>query len=142
MTVVLLNGTTQPVSLSASISPAVTTILTNFSTPNGNPTLTSLLSVTTTNGTNPGTYTITGTGGGINRSTSFKLTVTSAKALLVSVRKDKTSYTINSTVHFQIKVTDSSTGMGVAGVKVKITLTKVNGTTIAGDTVTTDLTCL
>lgn len=70
--------------------------------------------------------------------TSFSVQrVKSPKALLVSVSTDKTSYTINSTVHLQIKVTDSSTGISIPGATVKITLIEPNGTTVGG-TVTTN----
>lgn len=127
----LLNGTSQPVSLSTSIFPAVTTISASLSSTSGTPNFASQLTVATTSSTPPGTYTITilGVSGSLNRSASFKLTIMSpsAKTLLVSVSTDKAIYSVNSIVHCQIKVTDSTTGKGVAGVAVKLTLIEPNG---------------
>ncbi len=78
--VTLVSGTSQPVSLSSSVSPSTTTISTGFSPASGNPTFTSTLTIGTSTNTPAGAYTITitGNGGGLTRSTVFTLTATSA----------------------------------------------------------------
>lgn len=141
VTVSLVGGTTQTVSLSTFVSPAETTISTSLSPSSGSPTFTSLLSATTAGSTPAGTYTITitGTGGGVTHSTSFTLTVATAgtsQSLLVNVSTDKTSYTQNSWAYITVKVT-SSTGSAVAGATVTVTVTDPNGGTATG-TSTTD----
>jgi hypothetical protein len=82
VTVSLLRGTAQAVSLSTSVSPAEMTISTSLLPHSGGPTFTSTLTVGTTAGTPAGTYTvtITATGGGLTRSTSFTLKVRGQKS--------------------------------------------------------------
>lgn len=77
VTVSLLGGTAQAVSLSTSVSPVETTISTSFLPYSDSPTFTSALTIATTASTPAGTYTITITasGGGLTRSTSFTLKV-------------------------------------------------------------------
>jgi hypothetical protein len=141
VTITLLSGSSQPVSLSGSISPATTKISGGLSPTTGYPTYTSVGSISTFTDTPPGTYTITitGNGGALTRSTTFTLTVIAASkpSLAVSVTTDKASYTYGSTVYLTIKVTDSSTGNGVAGAALKVTLTGPNGV-IGSGTGTTD----
>jgi len=75
ITVTLVSGPTQAVSLSASGLPSGATA--SFSPASGNPTFTSTCTITTSSSTPTGSYTITvsATGGGLTRTTSFTLTV-------------------------------------------------------------------
>ncbi len=62
VTVSLVSGTTQAVSLTLSISPAATGLTASVNPTSGNPTFTSTLSISTTSATPTGSYTITVTG--------------------------------------------------------------------------------
>jgi len=75
----LLSGASQPVSLSTSISPAGLLVSASLSTPTGNPSFTSTLSVQTNGNTPQGTYVITiqGMSGGSVRTTSYVVNVAS-----------------------------------------------------------------
>src|SRR5207249_5397503 len=75
----LLSGASQPVSLSTSISPAGSLVSASLSTPTGNPSFTSTLSVQTNGNTPQGTYVITiqGMSGGSVRTTSYVVNVAS-----------------------------------------------------------------
>jgi hypothetical protein len=78
VTVTLLSGSTQPITLSASDLTA-SGISVVFNPPSASPTFTSTMTVTTSTSTPTGPYTITitGTGGGLTRSATYTLTVTS-----------------------------------------------------------------
>lgn len=78
VTVALLSGSPQTVTLSASGLPGEASA--SFSTSSGNPTFTSILTISVGTSTPTRTYTITvaGTGGGLTRTATYTLTVTSA----------------------------------------------------------------
>ena len=75
----LLSGASQPVSLSTSISPAESLVSASLSTPTGNPSFTSTLSIQTNGNTPQGTYVITiqGMSGGSVRTASYIVNVAS-----------------------------------------------------------------
>src|SRR5467141_3707486 len=78
VTVSLLSGTTQTVSLSTSISPSTAGLTATVNPTSGSPTYTSTLTIGTAAGTPTGIYTITvtGIGGSLSRSATYTLTVT------------------------------------------------------------------
>jgi len=75
VTATFLGGTTQEVTLSESQLPVGASL--SFSLDSGNPTFTSTCTISTSLSTPVGSYwvTVTGTGGGLTRTTSFQLTV-------------------------------------------------------------------
>jgi hypothetical protein len=98
VTVTLLSGSTQPVTLSTALPvPPPTGISVVLSTVTGNPTFTSTLTMSTTTSIPTGTYTITvtGTGGGLTRSGTYKLTVTSAPPPDFGISASPASVTID-----------------------------------------------
>ncbi len=82
ITVSLVSGTTQPVTLSTSISPAAAGLTATVNPTSGNPTYTSTLTISTTSSTPTGSYTITvsGTNGTLTHSANYALTVTAPAA--------------------------------------------------------------
>ncbi len=78
VTVSLVSGTSQTVSLSTSISPGATGLTATVNPISGTPTYTSTLTISTTASTPTGSYTITvtGTSGSLSHSASYSLTVT------------------------------------------------------------------
>jgi hypothetical protein len=80
VTVSLVSGTTQTVSLSASISPTATGLTATVNPTSGSPTYTSTLTISTTPSTPAATYsiTVTGASGSLSRSATYSLTVTTA----------------------------------------------------------------
>ena len=93
VTVSLVSGTTQSVSLSTSISPTAAGLTASVNPTSGNPTFTSTLSISTTSATPTGSYTITvtGTSGTLSHSASYSLTVTAPAAFDFSVSLNPTS---------------------------------------------------
>ena len=87
VTVSLVSGTTQSVSLSTTISPTATGLTATVNPTSGNPTFTSTLSISTTSATPTGSYTITvtGTSGSLSHSASYALTVTAPAAFDFSI---------------------------------------------------------
>jgi len=79
--VTLLSGTAQPVTLSADIGTTgiAFAVIVSFNPRSGNPKFTSTCMITASSSASAGSYPITviGTGGGLTRTTSFTLTVTS-----------------------------------------------------------------
>src|SRR5207245_11267573 len=78
VTVSLVSGTTQAVSLTTSISPGATGLTASVNPTSGNPTYTSTLTISTTTSTLTGSYsiTVTGTSGSLSHSAIYSLTVT------------------------------------------------------------------
>ena len=76
-TIGLVNGTSQPVTLSTSISPSATGLTARANPTSGIPTFTSALTISTTAATPTGSYTITVTGnsGNLSRSATYSLKV-------------------------------------------------------------------
>jgi len=80
ITVTMMSGTSQAVTLSASSTSIVGfSVLVSFDPSSGNPTFTSTCTVKVSSSAPTGSYPVTviGTGGGVTRTTSFTLTVTS-----------------------------------------------------------------
>ena len=81
ITVTLISGTPQTVTLSAGIGTTgiAFAFIVSFNPGSGNPKFTSTCMITTSSSVLPGSYPITviGTGGGLTRTTSFTLTITS-----------------------------------------------------------------
>ena len=104
VTVTLVSGTTQSVSLSASGLPSGATA--SFNPSSGNPTFTSTMTISASSTTPTGTYpvTITGTGGGKSHPTTYTLTVTQPPFdFMVSV--DPTSGSVQQGGNVQATVT-------------------------------------
>ena len=78
VTVSLVSGTSQSVSLSTSVNPAATGLTATVNPTSGTPTYTSTLTISTTTSTPTGSYTITvtGTNGTLSHSATYSLTVT------------------------------------------------------------------
>ena len=93
VTVSLVSGTTQSVSLSTSISPTATGLTATVNPTSGNPTYTSTLTISTATNTPTGSYTITvtGTGGTLSHSATYSLTVSAPGAGDFSISASPTS---------------------------------------------------
>ncbi|TMI21894.1 hypothetical protein E6H31_04725 [Candidatus Bathyarchaeota archaeon] len=130
VTVSLVSGTSQTVSLSATVSPLVTNGPTaSLNPPSGNPTFTSTLTVSTSSSTPTGTYmiTVTGTGGSVSHSGTYTLTVTAPPPGDFSISASPTSLTIHRTASGSVTITVSSLN-GFTGT-VSLSATPVTGVT-------------
>jgi hypothetical protein len=80
VTVNLVSGTSQSVSLSTSINPTATGLTATVNPTSGTPTYTSTLSISTTTATPAGSYsiTVTGAAGSLTHSATYSLTVTTS----------------------------------------------------------------
>jgi len=98
ITASLVSGSPEPVSLSASGLPSGASA--SFSQTTCSPTCSSLLTIGTAASTPAGSYTITvtGTGGGVNKTTSFSLTVTSSASTTIISPAQGTTFTPGQTV--------------------------------------------
>jgi len=99
VTVGLVSGTTQSVSLSTSISPSATGLTATVNPTSGNPTYTSTLTISTATNTPIGTYsiTVTGTNGTLSHSAAYTLTVTGPVTGDFSISASPSSLTIHRT---------------------------------------------
>src|SRR3989441_4962783 len=141
VTVSLVSGTTQTVSLSTSISPSATGLTATVNPTSGNPTYTSTLTISTTTSTAAGSYTITvtGTSGSLSHSATYSLTVTApgtggdfnisaSPSSLTLVRTSSTSTTITITALSGFSGTVSlSTGALPSGVTASFSPASVTG---------------
>ena len=129
VTVSLVSGTTQPVSLSTSISPTATGLTASVTPTSGNPTFTSTLSISTTSATPTGSYTVTvtGTNGTVSHSASYALTVTAPAPPDFSISASPSSLTIHRTGSGSVTITVTSLN-GFSG-SVSLSATSVTGVT-------------
>jgi len=130
VTVSLISGTSQTVSLSATVSPLVTNGPTaSLNPPSGNPTFSSTLTISTSTSTPTGTYTITvtGTGGSVSHSGTYTLTVTAPPPGDFSISASPTSLTIHRTASGSVTITVTSLN-GFTGT-VSLSATPVAGVT-------------
>jgi len=99
VTVSLVSGTTQAVSLSTSISPTATGLTATVNPTSGNPTYTSTLTISTAANTPTGTYsiTVTGTSGTLSHNAIYTLTVTGPVTGDFSISASPSSLTIHRT---------------------------------------------
>jgi hypothetical protein len=112
VTVSLVSGTSQTVSLSTS-TPSVTGLTATVNPTSGTPTYTSTLSISTTTSTPAGSYTITvtGTSGALTHSATYSLTVTAPAS-----------------PDFSISASPSSLSMSKSGsTSTTVTITSLNG---------------
>ena len=98
ITASLVSGSPEPISLSTSGLPSGASA--SFSQKTCSPTCSSLLTIATAASTPAGAYTITvtGTGGGVNKTTSFSLTVTSSASTTIISPAQGTTFTPGQTV--------------------------------------------
>ena len=129
VTVSLVSGTTQAVSLTISTSPTATGLTASVSPTSGNPTFTSTLSISTTTATPTGSYaiTVTGTSGALSHSASYALTVTAPASPDFTISASPSSLTIHRTGSGSVTITVSSVG-GFSGT-VSLSATSVGGVT-------------
>src|SRR5207253_1911793 len=140
VTVSLVSGTSQSVSLSTSISPTATGLTATVNPTSGTPTYTSTLTISTTTGTPANSYTITvtGTSGSLTHSATYSLTVTApgtgdfgisaSPSSLTLVRTSSTSTTVTITSLNGFSGTVSlSTGPLPAGVSASFNPASVAG---------------
>lgn len=143
ITAMLAGGSTQSVSLSCTSGlPAGASC--SFAPASGSPTFSSVLTVSTSPSTPTGsnTVTVTGTAGGVARTTSFTLTVNppSTPGLSVSVSTGSGGYHRSSTVSITVSVKSSGLAVSGASVTLKIlnpssgTAFTAIGTTSSGGT--------
>ena len=97
VTVSLVSGTTQTVSLGTSINPSATGLTATVNPTSGNPTFTSTLAISTTSSTPTGSYsvTVTGTSGTLSHSAIYTLTVTGQVTGDFSISASPSSLTMN-----------------------------------------------
>jgi len=141
VTVSLVSGTTQSVSLSTSISPSATGLTATVNPTSGNPTYTSTLTISTTTSTLTGSYsiTVTGTSGSLSHSAIYSLTVTApgtggdfsisaSPSSVTLIRTSSTSTTITITALNGFSGTVSlSTGALPSGVTASFSPASVTG---------------
>src|SRR3989442_1734520 len=141
VTVSLVSGTTQTVSLSTSISPSATGLTATVNPTSGNPTYTSTLTISTTTSTLTGSYsiTVTGTSGSLSHSAIYSLTVTApgtggdfsisaSPSSVTLIRTSSTSTTITITALNGFSGTVSlSTGALPSGVTASFSPASVTG---------------
>src|SRR5437016_2506118 len=140
VTVSLVSGTSQTVSLSTSINPTATGLTATVSPTSGTPTYTSTLTISTATNTPAATYTITvtGTSGSLTHSATYSLTVTApgtgdfgisaSPSSLTLVRTSSTSTTVTITSLNGFSGTVSlSTGPLPAGVSANFNPASVAG---------------
>ncbi len=132
ITATLTSGVSQSVSF-ACTSGLPSGAACSFSPSSGLPTFSSTLTVSTSGSTPAGSYTVTvtGTGGSLSRTTSFTLTVNTPPpaGLSVSVTTNKGSYAKGSVVTITVQVTSS--GVGVSGATVSLTINNPSSSTVA-----------
>ncbi len=102
----LLGAETKVVSLSYSISPPEPTISVSFTPASGEPTYTSLMTITTTDMTMAGDYTITviGSGNGITRTATFTLTVNPSMFFILTLNPDNDKIDIGSSTTSTVNI--------------------------------------
>src|SRR5712664_383289 len=141
VTVGLVSGTTQSVTLSTTISPTATGLTATVNPTSGTPTYTSTLTISTTTGTAQGTYsiTVTGTSGSLSHSATYSLIVTApgtggdfsisaSPSSVTLIRTSSTSTTITITALSGFSGTVSlSTGALPSGVTASFSPASVTG---------------
>src|SRR2546427_12670099 len=107
VTVSLVSGTRQTVSLSTSINPTATGLTATVNPTSGTPTYTSSLTISTTTSTPTGTYsiTVTGTSGTLSHSATYSLTVSAPGTGDFSISASPSSLTLVRTSSMSTTVT-------------------------------------
>src|SRR5467141_57125 len=112
VTVGLVSGTSQSVSLSSTINPPTTGLTATLNPTSGNPTYTSTLTISTTTSTPANSYiiTVTGTSGSLTHSATYSLTVTAPGTGDFSISASPTSLQMSRSGSATTTITITSTG--------------------------------